>query len=135
MKFLADSNVLSEPTKLNPNARVIDWIEAHEPELVVDSVVLGEVLTGILIRPLGRKRRSLELRFADFVETIVCLPWDFRVAKRWASLLAQLRANGVAMPILDGMIAATALTHSLTVATRNVEHFRAAGVRIVNPFE
>ena len=53
---------------------------------------------------------------------------------RWAKLLADLRAAGHAMPIKDSLIAATALVHGMTVATRNVRDFRRAGVKIVNPF-
>jgi predicted nucleic acid-binding protein len=54
--------------------------------------------------------------------------------RRWAALLAALRAAGKAMPIKDSLIAATALTHGLIVATRNVADFAKANVRVVDPF-
>jgi predicted nucleic acid-binding protein len=67
-------------------------------------------------------------------ETIDCLPWDADVARRWARLVADLRRKGKPMPLLDSMIAATALTHGLTVATRNTDDFKRAGVKVFDPF-
>lgn len=64
-----------------------------------------------------------------------CLPWDVDTGLRWAELLARLRTTGKAMPIKDRLIAATALTHGLTVVTRNTADFVTAGVPVVNPFE
>jgi predicted nucleic acid-binding protein len=61
-------------------------------------------------------------------------PWDAAISRRWARPVVDLRRKGSAMPLLDGMIAATALEHDLTVATRNVTDFRKAGVRVVDPF-
>ena len=65
---------------------------------------------------------------------MVCLAWEAATALRWAELLATLRGKGLAMPLKDSMIAASALTHGLTVATRNVGDFIKAGVPVVNPF-
>lgn len=134
MTYLADANVLSEPTKATPNAKALGWLTAHESELVVDAVVLGELSIGVLTLPRGLKRTRLERWFASVTANIECLPWDAAVGLRWARLVADLRAAGRAMPILDSLIAATALTHDLTVATRNGRDFRTAGVRVVDPF-
>jgi len=134
MTYLADANLLSEPTKSAPNTKALGWLTAHEAELVVDPVVLGELSVGVLTLPRGRKRMRLERWFAAVAGRVECIPWDAAVGLRWARLVADLRAAGRAMPILDSMIAATALTHDLTVATRNVRDFRAAGVRVIDPF-
>jgi predicted nucleic acid-binding protein len=67
-------------------------------------------------------------------QTIECIRWDAAISRRWARLVVDLRRRGWAMPLLDGMIAATALEHDLTVATGNVGDFRKAGVRVVDPF-
>ena len=134
MRFLVDANVLSEPTRARPNNDVVAWLRRHERDIAVDPVVLGEVRFGILLLPKGKRRRALEQWFEAGVRQLVCLPWEAETGLRWAQLLATLRAAGRAMPIKDSLIAATALVHGLTVATRNRADFAKAGVEIVDPF-
>ena len=134
MKYLVDANVLSEPTKPTPDPRAVEWLRAHEPDIAVDPVILGELRFGILILPKGRKRTSLERWFEAGVGRLHCLPWDADTGLKWAELLARLRTAGKAMPVKDSLIAATALVHGLAVATRNHADFMKAGVRIVDPF-
>ena len=134
MKFLVDANVLSEPTKATPNERCLEWLKRHEREIAVDPVILGEIRFGILLLAKGRRRRKLEQWFDAGVQLLQCLTWDAETGLRWAALLAMLRQSGRAMPIKDSLIAATALVHGLTVATRNRSDFEKAGVRIVDPF-
>lgn len=135
MPFLVDANVLSEATKPQPSERVARWMRDHEEDLMVDPIVLGEIQTGILLLPKGRRREHLEHWFSKVVEAIYCLPWDADTALRWAKLLAQLRAAGQSMPLKDSLIAASALTYGLTVATSNEADFRTSGVTIFNPFK
>ncbi len=135
MAFLTDSNVLSEAMKPRPDDRVTSWLESNESDLVIDSIILGEIRPGVLQLPRGRRRQQLELWFEEIVSGIVCIPWDDQSALRWADLLVEMRQKGRTMPILDSMIAATALIHNLTVATRNRRDFENAGVDVVNPFE
>ena len=134
MTFLVDANVLSEVTKPIPEPTVVGWLRRNEAELVVDPIVLGEVRFGILLLPHGRRRSRLDRWFRSGVARLHCLPWDAETGLRWAGLLADLRASGLAMPIKDSMIAATALAHRLVVATRNRTDFEKAGVPIVDPF-
>lgn len=135
MKFLVDANVLSEPTRTTPSLAVVEWLRRHERELTVDPIILGEVRFGILLLPRGKRRARLEQWFDAGVQRLNCLPWDAETGLRWAQLLADLRATGGAMPIKDSLIAATALVHGLTVATRNSSGFAKAGVAIVDPFD
>jgi len=135
MKYLVDANVLSEPTKPTPETRVIDWLRKHESDLVVDSIVFGELCIGVQALPSGRRRVRLEQWFEALAEAVECLPWDIAVSRRWARLVVDLKRKGDPVPLLDGMIAATALTHGLTVATRNVLDFRKTGVKVVDPFQ
>jgi predicted nucleic acid-binding protein len=134
VKYLVEANVLSEPTKASPEPRVVDWLRTHQQEIGVDPIILGEMRFGILLLPAGKKRSALERWFAGGVERLECLSWDAATGLKWAELLALLRAKGRAMPIKDSLIAATALTHDLTVATRNGADFKKAGVRVLDPF-
>lgn len=134
MKYLVDANVLSEPTKPEPDPAVVDWLRKNEPEIVVDPVVLGEIRFGILLLPRGRRRRKLEAWFDEGVRRVQCLPWQAANGLEWAELLASLRASGRAMPIKDSLIASTALVHGLTVVTRNHTDFEKAGVSLLDPF-
>lgn len=134
MRFLVDADVLSEPTRPDPRPAVVDWLRRHERAMAVDPVILGEVRYGILLLPRGRRRARLEAWFDGGVRRIQCLPWDAETGLGWAALLARLRASGRAMPVKDSLIAATALVHRLTVATRNVADFEAAGCPVVDPF-
>lgn len=135
MRHLVDANVLSEPTRPDPRPEVVEWLRRHERSITVDPVILGEIRYGILLLPAGRRRARLEEWFDAGVRRLNCLPWEAETGLRWAELLARLRASGRAMPIKDSMIAATALRHRLTVATRNIADFEKAGCRVIDPFQ
>lgn len=132
--ILVDANVLSEPTKPDPDPVVVDWLRGHERELAVDPVILGEIRFGILLLPRGRRRDSLERWFDEGVERLHCLAWDRATGLRWARLLADLRRAGTAMPVKDSLVAATALRQEIPLATRNRRHFEPAEVQVVDPF-
>jgi toxin FitB len=132
--YLVDANVLSEATKTRPDAKVVDWLQRNESELVVDPVILGEIRFGIHLLPAGKRRRRLETWFKNGVAKLTCLNWGAETGLRWAQLLADLRAAGKAMPIKDSLIAATALLYGLTIAARNQGDYRAAGVKLLDPF-
>ena len=134
MTWLVDANIISEPTEPSPSLKVIEWLTKNERELPVDPIILGEIRFGIHLLALSARKRRLERWFNEGVSKILCLPFDAMTGLRWAKLLADLRASGVAMPIKDSLIAATALAHGLVVATRNVRDFRNAGVKVIDPF-
>jgi predicted nucleic acid-binding protein len=134
MTYLVDANILCVPTKARPDAKVVAWLSANERDFVVDSVILGEIAIGILVLPRGRKRAQLERWFEAVADRIDCLAWDAAVSRRWAQLVADLRKKGDTLPVLDSMIAGTALTHDLTIATHDVRDFQKAGVRVLDPF-
>jgi hypothetical protein len=134
VKYLVDANILSEPTKPAPAPAVLAWLRAHEEDMAVDPIILGELRFGILLLPKGKKRAALEAWFDSGVRRLYCLPWEAGTGLKWAGLLARLRATGTAMPIKDSLIAATALVHDLTVITRNRSDFEKAKVRVLDPF-
>jgi predicted nucleic acid-binding protein len=131
--YLVDANVISEGTKPDPDERVLEWLRANEREIAVDPIILGEVRFGILLLPRGRRRSRLERWFDEGVRRMHCVAWEAATGLRWAELLAALRASGRAMPIKDSLIAATALTHDLAIATLNRRDFDAAGLTVIDP--
>lgn len=133
MRYLVDTCVLSESTRPAPNERALRWLVENQADLAVDPIVLGELRFGILLLPHSKQRDRLEQWFDAGAKRLLCLPWEAATGLRWAELLANLRATGHAMGIKDSMIAASALTHGLTVATFNFGDFQACGVPLIDP--
>ena len=135
MKFLVDANVLSEATKPNPNPTVVGWLAAHETQLAINPIVLGELRFGILLLPKGKRRSELLAWLDSGIRYLQMLDFDATTSENWAQLLADLRKQGRAMPVKDSLIAATARQFQLPIATRNAKDFAFAGVKVVNPFD
>lgn len=138
MSFLLDTNVVSEPTRRQPEPRVLDWFAAQPNEaLFLSALTLGELRRGILLLDEGRKRRAL-LRWLEqeiepgFGGRVV--PVDARVMLAWAELQARAARSGRTLPVMDGLFAASALAHDLTLVTRNTADFAATGVKLLNPW-
>ena len=135
MKYLVDANVLSEVTRPDPCPAVVEWLRKHEPSLVVTPIILGEIEYGIGLTSSTRKRKDLERWFAEGMKRLRVLDLDSGTASVWATLLVRLKKKGLAMPVKDSLIAASALQHKLTIITRNIRDFQNAGVSLINPFE
>ena len=136
--FLVDTNVLSELTRTAPNEGVRQWVKAAPQwQLYVSVLTLAELHRGISRLPSSARRRTLEnwLTEARIGFEDRALPVDEDVAIRWAALGVTLDRVGRPVPILDGLLAATALHHNLTVVTRNTRDFEATGARIFNPWQ
>jgi predicted nucleic acid-binding protein len=137
--FLLDPNVPSELTRPKSDARVEKWLDAAADEQLFLSVIsLGEILRGIRLLPESRRRRQLQqwlegtLRswFRDRI-----LPITEPIAERWAILAGQRQLQGKPLRMADGLIAATALEHDLTLVTRKVKDFVGLGVTLLDPWE
>lgn len=99
----------------------------------VTLAVAGTPEKPITIRSAPGELAILDGGFAEFRENPAA-SWDVAVSRQWARLVVELKRKGKPIPVLDGMIAATALEHGLSVATRNVSDFERAGVKVVDPF-
>ena len=98
----------------------------------------AELRRGIALMDDGRRRAALAAWLANdlparFAERV--LPIDHAVAEHWGDLMAQSRRSGVALSVLDGFFAATALANNLTLVTRNIKDFTPFGVRLFNPWD
>jgi len=135
VKYIVDANLLSEATKPDPEPQVLEWLRLNEAHLAVTPVILGELEYGILLFPTSRRKKQLEVWFEKIRSTAHCIDFDSKAASSWARLLAHLKSKGYAMPIKDSLIAASAIAHNLTVATRNTRDFKNVRVPLINPFE
>ncbi|MDE2722353.1 MAG: type II toxin-antitoxin system VapC family toxin [Gemmatimonadota bacterium] len=134
--FLLDTNVVSELTKNVPNSQVITFLVAQN-DLWLSIIVLHELDFGLNLLPLGRRRDRISAVLAAFVTEYEdrILPVDRPEAEQAASLRAQARRSGRVLHLGDALIAGTAKTHNLAVATRNVADFDGLDVDVTNPWE
>ena len=137
--FLLDTNIISELVKPKPEANVTEWVENTDESLLYLSVLtLGEIRRGIAALPQSRRRATLEawldkdLR-ARFEGRILVI--DQEVADRWGLLTSAARNSGMVLPVIDGLLAATALEHNLTLVTRDTGQIPSMGVAVFNPWE
>ena len=137
--YLLDTNCISELVRIKPEPRVVAWMQAAEETLLYLSVLtLGEIRKGLAGLPQGKRRTSLETwleielraRFAGRI-----LPIDVSVADRWGLLAASAKREGRTLSAIDGLLAATALHHNLTVVSRDVSDFADTRVQVLNPWK
>jgi predicted nucleic acid-binding protein len=137
--YLVDTNIPSELTRETPDVRVAAFLKNAGKESVFLSVMtIGEICKGIDLLPVSQKRKGLENWLdidvrAWFAGRI--LPVTESIAERWGHLAATAKQRGIAVAVVDGVIAATALEHGLTLVTRNVRDFAGLGVVLLNPWE
>ena len=135
--YLVDTNVLCEPARPRPSPRVLAWLERHESELYASAFSIAEIAFGIADLSSGRKKQNLQRQLRQLLARMEgrVLPFNKRVALEWGDLQAEQRRTGRLLPLEDSLIAATARRYGLTVATRNMDDFHRAGLRVVNPWD
>jgi predicted nucleic acid-binding protein len=137
--FLLDTNCISELVRVKPEPRVMEWMEATDEAMLYLSVLtLGEIRKGLAGIAQGKRRTHLETWLevelqARFSGRILAI--DAQVADRWGLLAAHARRRGNPLPIIDGLLAATALRYNLTVVTRNTADFATVQVQVLNPWK
>ncbi len=137
--YLVDTNVISEFAKSEPNPRVIGWLQQTDPASLFASVItFGEIRLGIENLAPGRRRAELETWLATGLPAWFAanlLPVTRETADRWARVSMRARRQGLALATPDGLLAATALEHDLTLATRDVKDFTGLEVELFNPWQ
>jgi len=138
MRYLVDTNVISEAIKPRPDTRVETWLR-NQPslDLALSALTYGEIRKGILLLADGRRKQLLErwlatelpLQFAGRV-----LPVGEPIALEWGRLLVEGRRKGRELPPIDGLLIATASVHGLILVTRNERDCANRGVPILNPW-
>ena len=138
MSYLLDTCLISEFVRKRPDPAVIHWLsEQSELDCYLSVLTIGELEKGIAKLPSSKKKEALsnwlrhdvQQRFHDRMLSITQ-----KTAELWGKLQASAEKTGQALPVIDGLLAATAETHQLTLVTRNVKDFIATDVAIINPW-
>ena len=138
MSYLLDTNCISEPTRDRPEPRVLSWLDAvDESHLYLSVLTLGEIRKGASALPESRRRSQLEVWLERQVKVRFSgriLPITDDIAERWGWLAAEDKIKGRSLPVIDGLLAATALHHNLVLVSRNITDFLVTRVPILNPW-
>lgn len=138
MRYLIDTCVISELIKPRPSGAVTAWIlSAEEQHLFLSVLTIGELVKGIAkLTDAERKARLeswvYEVMTVRFRERL--LPISEDVARRWGAISGEAEQLGLRLPVIDSLLAATAMVHELTVVTRDVDVFERAGASLFNPW-
>jgi tRNA(fMet)-specific endonuclease VapC len=134
MKYLLDTNVLSEAVKAEPDRKVMAMLERHQDEIATAAPVWHELLFGCLRLPVSRKREMIEAYLENVVlRNMDILPYDERSAEWHAQQRAKLSMQGKVPSFVDGQIAAIAWVHDMILVTRNTHDFKSfEDIRVLN---
>jgi len=139
LKYLLDTCVISELIKPEKNNKVVKWIKKRkESSLFISVLTIGEIQKGISKLPDSHKKEylktwvdnDLKKRFAGRILEIT-----EEIATSWGEIQAKSESEGKKMPVIDSLIAATAIKNNLTVVTRNIKDIENSGCKSINPWE
>jgi tRNA(fMet)-specific endonuclease VapC len=135
LKFLLDTNILSEPARPIPNSNVLQQLDIHKSEVAVSSVVVHELLHGCLRLPESRRREYLKNYIYESVLNLPVFDYDLKAAQWHAQERVRLSQIGKTPAFVDGQIASIAFCNNLTLVTNNVSDFEFFnGLRVENWF-
>ncbi len=138
MKILLDTCAISELRKPSPSPAFLVWFSNCDDRLLyISSITFGELRYGIDILPDGKRKNELLMWYAQLSLSYkghIITP-DFEVYEQWGILRAECKKNGISLSMADGLIAATALSSSMAIVTRNINDFQGLGVEIINPWD
>jgi predicted nucleic acid-binding protein len=138
VRFLLDTNVVSELAKAQPNMSVVRWLhEADEDSLFVSVITVAELRYGVQRLAPGARRERLDGWIREQLTERFegrLLVVDEEIAETWGQLMAASEAQGRRMSVMGCFLAATAVVHRITLATRNVEDFSGFGGEVFDPW-
>ena len=138
MKYLLDTNVISELVAKRPNKQVIEWVDHLDSDSVYLSVItIGELRKGIEKLPDSPRKEALSQWLADDLLTRFnnrVLSLDVGVMLTWGALTGRLERTGQRIPAIDSLIAALAIHHNCSLVTRNENDFKDIGLTLINPW-
>jgi len=140
MKYLLDSNIISEGSKPSPNSRVVELLNVRGVESALSSVTAFELLYGVNVLPAGTRKDRLQAYLDETVFPFYnVLAYDFKCSEIHADVMAKLKSVGQMVPYQDSQIASVALANGLILVTRNVKDFEPVAqyfpLKIENWFE
>jgi len=135
--IILDTNVLFEPLKLRPDAKILAWLDAQTAEtLYISTISYAELRIGVFKMPAGRRKETLTASIKQvldlFRDRTLC--FDIEAAEHLAQIAVECDKFGRPATAPDAYIAAIAAAHGFAVATRNVGHFEHTGVTVINPW-
>ena len=124
IKYLLDTNVVSEPLRPHPNQKVLQKLEQHQQQMAIAAVVWHELLHGMELLEYSQKREKIKYYLEQIVKkTLSILPYHEAAAEWHARERAKLKKRGISTDFVDGQIAAIAKTHGLTLVAHNTKDF------------
>jgi predicted nucleic acid-binding protein len=136
--IVLDTNLISELMRPAPDADVTAWLDAQDPlDLATTTITIAEIQRGIVRLPTGKRRKSLQQRFTNFVEDAFpgrLLGFDRDAAYACGEVSAARERKGLHADAVDMMIAAIVKTAEAALATRNTSDFEKCGIPLVNPW-
>jgi len=138
LKYILDTNIISELINSNPNPKVLNFLNTlKEKDIYLSSITIGEIYFGIQKLPHGKKQKKLlawveEQLIPRFHNKVIDIDTD--VMLHWAVLTNILKTQGTPLPIMDSLIGATCLAKKFTLVTRNEKDFKNIDIKIINPF-
>jgi predicted nucleic acid-binding protein len=139
MNYLLDTCVISELVKKQPEKQVVNWIsKVPEQSLFLSVFTIAELHKGIEKLSAGKKKTELhdwinfdlKNRFENRI-----LTFDLKAAEKWGSIQSSAELSGTPMSLIDGLICSIAVTHDMTLVTRNTKDMSASGVPLLNPWK
>lgn len=137
--IILDTNVISEPMRSHPDKTVMGWLDGQVAEsLFVTTTTLAELFAGVEMLPDGKRKSGMGEQLDHLINRLFSnriLSFDHVAALNYARLMNNARKSGYVVSMGDGQIAAIALAHGFSIATRDVKPFTAAGLTVINPWD